>query len=262
MTLRLSFSKALTGNSYLCGKLLGHVVTKGQRLFNGLFPFYPEQWRRKLSSEIWTSIHKLTLKNKPTVRTIHRSESEAPLYLYTLWCTYIQALFLVTAARLSSTLVQSSRERQQGSWPLLFTAVSAPKLTSGGTLRSTDMETNKCFYLRAHITSGAPNSRTGWLWQSNGPASLFPHVPDGNFSTLTYKLHFPKSRFRLDPSADMRGRQKEIRARFESSANGFSFYDDSKWASLCCQKMVMWFIGLPWGTVMEQSNSDTDNRIC
>ncbi len=178
------------------------------------------------------------------------------------WCTYIQALFLVTAARLSSTLVQSSRERQQGSWPLLFTAVSAPKLTSGGTLRSTDMETNKCFYLRAPLTSGAPNSRTGWLWQSNGPASLFPHVPDGNFSTLTYKLHFPKSRFRLDPNADMRGRQKEIRARFESSANSFSFYDSSKWASLCCQKMVMWFIGLPWGTVMEQSNSDTDNRIC
>lgn len=156
------------------------------------------------------SIHKLPLKNKPTVRTIPCSESKSPLYLYTLWCTYIQALFLVTVARLSSTLVQSSRKRQQGSWPSLFTAISAPKLTSGGTLRSTDMETNKCFfYLRAPIMSSAANGGTGWLWQSNGPASLFPCVPDGNLSTLSYKLHFQKSHFHLDPNTDMRARQKE-----------------------------------------------------
>ncbi len=113
-TMRLSFSKALPSNSYLYEKLLGHVVTKGQHLSIDCFFL---SWAMTAETfnwdlKVYASIHKLTLKNKPTVRTIHCSESEAPLYLYTLWCTYIQALFLVIAARLSSTLVQSSRERQ------------------------------------------------------------------------------------------------------------------------------------------------------
>lgn len=70
-------------------------------------------------------------------------------------------------------------------------------------------QTNVFFYLRAPIMSSAANGGTGWLWQSNGPASLFPCVPDGNLSTLSYKLHFQKSHFHLDPNTDMRARQKE-----------------------------------------------------
>lgn len=138
-----SFSKALTSNSYL-GNYWG-MLSQKVNVFNELYP------QLFCNRDFNASIHKLTLKNKPNVRTIHRSDSETPLYLYTLWCAYIQALFLVTAAGLSSTLVQSSRKRQQGSWPALFTTVSAPKLTS--TLRSADIETNKCFYLRAPIMS-------------------------------------------------------------------------------------------------------------
>lgn len=140
-----SFSKALTSNSYL-GNYWGMLSQKVNMCsMNCILSFFVIETSR------YASIHKLTLKNKPNVRTIHRSDSETPLYLYTLWCAYIQALFLVTAAGLSSTLVQSSRKRQQGSWPALFTTVSAPKLTS--TLRSADIETNKCFYLRAPIMS-------------------------------------------------------------------------------------------------------------
>lgn len=207
-------------------------------------------------------IHKLTLKNKPTVRTIHCSEKwDSPIFIHTLMYIYPSIIPSYSCLLVIYTCTKP-QEETAGKWPLLFTSVSAPKLTSGSTLRGTDMETNKCFHLRATIMSGASNSGTGWLWQSNGPASLFPCVPDGNLSTLTYKLHFLKSRFHLDHSTETGSRQKEIRVRFESSANGFSFYSSSKWALLCCQKTVMWFIGQPWGTVMEQSNSDTDNRIC
>lgn len=182
----------------------------------------------------YLSIRKLALKNKPTVRTIQCSEKwNSSIFIHTLMNIYPR--FIPGYSRLLVIYTCTKpREETAGKWPLLFTSVSASKLTSGGTLRSTDMETNKCFYLRAPIMSVGSNSGTGWLWQSNGPASLFPCVPDGNLSTLTYKLHFPKSRFHLDSSVDTRVRQKEIRACFESRANGFSFYSSSKWGPLCC----------------------------
>lgn len=233
------------------GNYLGHVVIN-----IGIVLFFQKQ----LKNSIYLYINWLW-KINPLREQFTAVKCETPLYLYTLWCTYASIIPGYSCLLVIYTCTKP-QEETAGKWPLLFTSVSAPKLTSGSTLRGTDMETNKCFYLRATIMSGASNSGTGWLWQSNGPASLFPCVPDGNLSTLTYKLHFPKSRFHLDHSAETGSGQKEIRERFKSSANGFSFYSSSKWALLCCQKTVMWFIGQPWGTVMEQSNSDTDNRIC
>lgn len=216
--------------------------------------FFP--WQKQLNfflvaeTSRYLSIHKLTLKNIPTERTIHSSEKwDSPIFIHTLMYIYPSIIPGYSCLLVIYTCTKP-QEKTAGKWPLLFTSVSAPKLTSGNTLRGTDMETNKCFYLRATIMSSASNSGTSWLWLSNGPASLFPCVPDGNLSTLTYKPHFPKSRFHLDHSAETESRQKEKRVRFESSANGFSFYSASKWALLCCQKTAMWFIGQPWGTVI------------
>lgn len=143
--------KASISNSYLHGKLFGACCHRRTNVCSFFLGNYSGNVFGIAKTSWYLSIRKLALKNKPTVRTIQCSEKwNSPIFIHTLMNVYPS--FIPGYSRLLVIYTCTKpREETAGKWPLLFTSVSAPKLTSGGTLRSTDMETNKCFYLRAPI---------------------------------------------------------------------------------------------------------------